>query len=307
MKNTGSTCRSAVVALAGRPNSGKSTLLNTLIGEQLSVVTSLPQTTRSILRGIYQEPNLQLVFVDTPGIHRGNRRLNQSMLSACTKALTRDNADIVCYVVDLAREYGEEEELACRLIAESGIPALVVFNKSDLCPQTREKIDEFQKRFPTTSSLPHIALSAIDTRARKGFINAIRPLVPPGPPIFPEDELTDAPLRYLAAEYLRKHIILNTRREVPHATHVEILSYRETPRKHTVEAAIHVETTGQRGIIVGKGGSLIRTVGTRAARDLSSLAGVPVRYKCHVKVTPKWRDNPGFLRSMGYQSARGGK
>jgi GTP-binding protein Era len=292
--------RSAFVALAGRPNAGKSTLLNAVLGEQLAIVTTLPQTTRKNLRGIYNGDNMQIVFVDTPGIHDGKRSFNRAMVAEARNAARTGEADIVCYLVDLFREFGPEEDFVARLVSESGLPVVVVFNKRDLCADAESKKAEFRRRYPALSRAPSVTVSANSPSARDAFLTVLRPLVKEGPPLFPTDDLSDATLRFFAAEHIRKQIILHTREEVPHAVFVEIDQYRETPQRHEIEATIHVETVGQRGIVIGPKGALIAKIRKAAERELAQLAGCPIAIKCHVKVSPKWRDNPRFLRHAGY-------
>jgi len=292
--------KSAFISLIGRPNCGKSSLLNTVLGEQISIVTPLPQTTRRNIKGIYNEADLQLVFLDTPGVHAGGHALNKAMIDQCRAALAKDEADVVCYLVDLSRDWGAEEEMAAALAQESGLPVLVVFNKKDAVDSPEQKVREFLTRFPRLDPFPRVILSAIHPSAKKDFLSALLPLVPEGPAHFPPDELTDENMRFFAAEYLRKYLILNTRQEVPHAAFVEITAYKEEPTGHKISANIHVETDGQKGIVIGKGGTIIAKIRREAERDLRKLAGVPVSIQTHIIVTPKWRDNEAFLRDAGY-------
>ncbi|MBN2037461.1 MAG: GTPase Era [Chitinispirillaceae bacterium] len=288
--------RSGFIALAGRPNSGKSALLNTVIGMDLAVVTALPQTTRQTMRGIYTSASLQLVFIDTPGIHAGKHAINEAMLREARTALEGARVDCICYLVDLTRDYGREEALVAGLVTGARSPVLLIFNKADRCPQPAEKRDLFFGRFPGLQQNASIILSAIQPSSKETFLRAVDPFIKEGPLYFDADELTDAPMRFFAAEFLRKHIILNTRQEVPHAAFVEIEQYREREGRHVISAAIHVETGGQKGIIIGAGGGTLGTIRTGAQNELSRLAGCPVRISCHVKVTPGWRDNKRFLR-----------
>jgi len=293
--------RSGFAVLIGRPNSGKSTLMNTVLGEHLSIVTSLPQTTRRNLRGILTTDALQVVFIDTPGIHSGRHILNRAMVDETVAVLKDGGIDIIVYIVDVSREFGEEEKNVAGLVMKAEIPVLIIFNKIDLCKDRDRAISEFYNLFPSFRNAPSLKIVATDRSARDAFVGTIGPFIPRGPKLYDRDELTDASMRFFAAEYLRKQIILNTREEVPHAAFIEIESYRETPGKHQVDATIHVETIGQRGIIIGKGGTLITRIRKGAEKEMSALAGVPVAITCHIKVTPGWRDNERFLRSAGYR------
>jgi GTPase len=290
----------AFVGLIGRPNCGKSTLMNAIIGEDLALVTPLPQTTRKNLRGIYTSGALQLIFVDTPGIHKGCHAFNDRMVEESARIIRRRDVDIIGYIVDCSRPFGEEEDLIARLVKQSGIPAIIVFNKIDLCGSISGVVESFFNRYPGLRSFSQCSLSAVRPNAKERFLAALSPLLPDGPHLFPSEDLTDADMRFFAAEFIRKHVINATQDEVPHATFVEILSYRETENRHYVDAALHVETDGQKGIIIGKKGSLIQKIQRDAGRDLEKLTEVPVMVTCHVKISPHWRDNERFLREKGF-------
>lgn len=292
----GNKFRSGFVVFVGRPNSGKSTLLNTVIGEEISPVTPLPQTTRRRISGVYTGPSLQIVFVDTPGIHQGGRRLNQAMLSEAENAARDDGIDCLCYLVDLSRDFGEEETLTATIAQRSTAPRLIIFNKKDLCTRSEQTAARFFSLFPGLTGTPSVTISAMSPAAKKEFLDALDPFIKEGPRYFDEDTLTDADLRSLAAEFLRKHIILATRDEVPHAVFVEIESYHELEKHHDIRAVIHVETTGQRGIIIGRKGALLARIRRNAEAEFGRLAGCPVTISCHIKVTPHWRDSQSFLR-----------
>ena len=291
--------KSAFIALIGRPNSGKSTLLNRIIGEDLSIVTSLPQTTQRNMRGIYNEEGVQLIFVDTPGVHRGRHRLNKSMYEQATALVTDAGIDIICYLVDLSRPFGREEDEIAGQLAGAKTAVCVIFNKRDMCEESTSVVKDFYGRYPALKKYPSIEISALSAQAKGQFLEMIGPFVPQGPKYFPDDDLSDLNMRFFAAEYIRKQVIELTKEEVPHASCVEIIDYREKTSKHAIEAVIHVETVGQKGIVIGKKGSLINKIRTRAQKELEHLAGMPVKITCHVKVTPRWRDNEGFLSSMG--------
>ncbi len=291
--------RSAFITFIGRPNSGKSTLLNTIIGQEISIVTDMPQTTRNIIRGIYTTDSMQLIFIDTPGIHNGKHKTNHIMLKEA-KRTVEENVDIVCWIVDLCRDYGEEESMAAELIRSvKKAPVIVIFNKTDIALSPEGSIEKFRNIFPDLSSLPSVKLSAIDSSAKEIFLSAIDPYIPEGLKYFDEDQITDSTMRQIAAEYIRKQIIEATREEVPHAAFVEIESYREKDNRHEISAIIHVETEGQKGIIIGKGGKVINRIKHNAAVELMKFTEVPVNISCRVKVTPRWRDNETFLRRMG--------
>lgn len=273
--------------------------MNTILGEELSIVSTMPQTTRKNLRGIFNAPGFQLVFIDTPGIHKGRHAFNERMLEESSSAL-KEGVDIVCYIVDLAREFGEEEDTVASIVSGAKVPCVVLFNKKDICdaPEAVEK--SFFESHPVLASAPHAAVIAKESQTKEIFLRLIDPLIPDGPAYFPADDLTDANTRFFAAEYIRKQIIYNTKEEVPHAAFVEVTGYRESENRHHVEATIYVETDGQKGIIIGKAGKVIKKIQSRAEQDLQRLTGVPASIQCHIRVQKGWRDDERFLKSVGY-------
>jgi GTP-binding protein Era len=291
--------KSAFIAFIGRPNSGKSTLLNAIIGEELSIVTTLPQTTQRNMRGIYNGEGFQLVFVDTPGMHRGKHTLNKSMYEQAVNILTDSGIDIICYLVDLSRSFGEEEDEITDQMSKVKATTCIIFNKTDLCETVEQVKKDFFYRYPELENFPAIEICALAEQVKNIFLNFINPFISEGPKYYPDDDLTDSNLRFFAAEYIRKQIIELTHEEVPHASCVEILDYKEKNNRHAIEAVIHVETTGQKGIVIGKKGSVINKIRKQAQKELSDLVGMTVRMTCHVKVTPKWRDNKSFLTGLG--------
>jgi GTPase len=294
------THKSGFIALIGRPNCGKSTLLNTIIGEELAIVTPLPQTTRTNLKGIYTSKDLQLVFVDTPGIHRGKHFFNKNMVEESSRLIRRRDVDIICHIVDASRPPGEEEDLVAKMTLESGLRAIVVFNKKDLCPLIDRFVTTFFDRYPGLKPCVHLSIAATKPESKEQFLTAIAPLIPDGPEYYPADDLTDADLRFFAAEYVRKQVIRTTQEEVPHAVFVEVRAYREMADRHHVEVELHVETDGQKAIIIGKKGAVIQKIQREAALDLEKLTGVPATITSHVRITPKWRDDEHFLRERGF-------
>jgi GTP-binding protein Era len=292
--------RSAFVALVGRPNCGKSTLMNTVLGEELSIVSTLPQTTRKNLKGIYNVPGLQLIFIDTPGIHKGKHEFNQRMIDESTGAL-RENADVVCYLVDLSRDFGEEEDTVAAIVSRANKPSVILFNKKDICDAPEAMVKSFFERYKALAPAPHKTVVAKDPDTKDVFLALIDPMVHEGPAYFPEEDLTDANTRFFAGEYIRKQIIYNTKEEVPHAAFVQVTDYKELPNRHEVDATIYVETDGQKGILIGKGGKLIRKIQSRAEEDLKKLTGVTASIHCHIRVQPDWRDNEKFLQQAGYR------
>ncbi len=293
---------SAFVAIIGRPNSGKSTLLNAILGENLAIVSPMPQTTQRNMRGMYNEDNMQIVFVDTPGIHKGKHQLNHEMYSLSTSMIKDSGIDVVCYMVDLSRDFGEEEDDIATKVANVSSPVLIVFNKVDQLsiPEGVRKQEEFNERYPDLAPLPQVLLSALNETAGEVFINFLRSYVPEGPQYYPADDLTDESLRFFASEYIRKEIIALTHNEVPHASFVEITEYNEGEDKHVIEADIHVETPGQKAIIIGTKGQTISKIRKGAEWKMRGLTGMKCKVNLFVKITKHWRDKKAFLKEQGY-------
>ncbi|ERP31532.1 GTPase Era [Chitinivibrio alkaliphilus] len=296
--------KSAFIALIGRPNSGKSTLLNAVLEENLAIVSPLPQTTQKNMNGVYTEEDLQIVFVDTPGIHMGKHRLNKSISQYGLSMLHDEGITIVCYLIDISRKAGAEEAHLAALAekARTSKQVVLIFNKVDLftLPEVEERIAAFLADYPGLTECPRLMVSAKAPDARDVFVDFLRPFIPEGPRYFSPDEITDAHLRYFAAEYVRLQIIGLTYREVPHASHVEITSYTEEEGVHHINADIHVETKGQKAILIGNKGTTIGKIRRQAEWRMRKLTGEKVQYQLFVKVTPHWRDNASQLNEFGF-------
>lgn len=287
------------VALVGRPNAGKSSILNALIGEELSIVTPLPQTTRQTIRGILNTSQGQIVFVDTPGMHAGKHTLNKAMAETVKDVLAKQAADAIVYVVDLTRETGEEESLIAGLVAPHKKCALILFNKSDLVPEYKRRIHDFFSAFPDLLGIPFEIVSAINFENKEEILSTLLSLLPQGEPHFPEEYATDANMRFLAAEAIRNQIIINTREEVPHASCVLLNDWSEEDGKVHIQADVVVETQGQKGILIGEGASRIKQIRQFSRKAIEKIVQAKVVLELFVKVRPNWRDNPGFLRQLG--------
>ena len=187
------------VALLGRPNTGKSTLLNTVIGENLALVSALPQTTRTNMRGIYSDPSMQLIFIDTPGIHDGSHTLNKAISAGSLDVLTKEKPDCVCYCIDISRQFGEEEDFIVQRVLRFRGPVILLFNKKDICPAPQERIDQFVARYPQLKQMPQLCISAMSLDTKDAFLKTVAPFLPVHPPMFPIDEMTDSSLRFFAA------------------------------------------------------------------------------------------------------------
>lgn len=287
------------VALVGRPNAGKSSLLNAWVEEPLCPVTPLPQTTRQCLRGVLTEARGQAVFVDTPGMHTGHHQINWAMVEAIRKSVDKQEADAIVYVVDLARKWGPEEQLISELVASLRQPRAIVFNKSDRVAHPQKAAADFEKRLRAKLDCPRFLVSALKDTKREEILDWLFDVLPEGVPHFPPEYATDANMRFLGAEIIRRQVILNARGEVPHAACVLVEQWKEEEEREAVKASIVVETQGQKAILIGKDGQKIKQIRQFSRREMKAMAGRPVALELFVKVRPKWRDNPRFLAELG--------
>ncbi len=284
--------RSGYVAIVGRPNVGKSTLLNRLVGVKLASTAPKPQTTRHNVTGILTEEDTQMVFVDTPGIHRGGRRLLNRVLNEAALAALQQ-VDLAVFVVDRTR-WTDEDAYVLERIRESGRPTIAVVNK----------VDAVDKRalLPTLEALRarHEFAAYVPVSARRGTnLDAlkaeIRSRLPEGPFLYPEDQVSSRSERFIAAELIREQLVRTLRDEVPHAVYVEIESMEERASLVAIGAVIWVERSSQRAIVIGRGGAMLKKIGTRARRALESLFGRQVHLDLWVKDKAGWQDNPSVL------------
>lgn len=294
--------RAGFVNIIGNPNVGKSTLMNRLVGERLSIITSKAQTTRHRIMGIVSGPDFQIVYSDTPGVLKPKYKLQESMLNFSTGAL--GDADVLVYVTDTVEQPDKNNEFLSKVQAmasENGTPVLVVINKIDLT--TPEKLEElvawWHCEIPSAEIIP--------ISAREGFnvepvMRRIVALLPEGPAYYPKDTLTDKSLRFFASEIIREKILLNYDKEIPYSTEVAIESYEETPSMDRISAIIYVARQSQKGIIIGHGGSKLKRVGTEARKDLEAFLDKKVFLEIFVKVAEDWRNSERALRQFGYNN-----
>ncbi len=289
--------RSGFVNILGNPNVGKSTIMNALVGERLSIITSKAQTTRHRIMGIVNGDDFQIVYSDTPGILRPKYKLQAAMMSFVKTALA--DADVILYVTDVKENPCKEQEYTTK-IRESGIPIITVVNKIDLSNQNElEKITtSWIELFPDSPVIPVSALNKfnIDT-----LLNAVISKLPEGEPFFPKDQLTDKYERFFASEILREKILLNYKKEVPYSVEIEIESFKEEKDIIKIRALIHVARDSQKGILIGHQGSMLKKVGTQARHDMESFFDKKIFLELYVKVTKDWRDKPSILKRFGYR------
>jgi GTP-binding protein Era len=287
------------VTLLGRPNSGKSTLLNAMLGTKLAIVASKPQTTRTSIQGVLTLPAAQVVFVDTPGIHKSNTLLNKRMMDAVRTAA--DAPDLALFVVDALAPFTEEDAKAVDLVKKTNAPAIALFNKIDWL-EDKPKLLALIERYRTLHDFAaYIPISALKGQGLDVLRREIIARLPEGPALFPDDYLTDQPERFLAAELLREKILHFAKQEVPHSVAVTIDSWEETGGLVRIAATIFVERPGQKAILIGAGGAALKKIGTQTRQELERRLEKKVFLQTMVKVRPNWREDPNFLKTLDWR------
>ncbi len=289
--------KSGFVNIIGNPNVGKSTLMNALVGERLSIITAKAQTTRHRIMGIVGGDDFQIVYSDTPGILRPNYKLQESMMGFVTGALK--DADVILYVTDTVEKGDEASEEIIEKVRLSAIPTIVVINKIDLSNQARleELVALWQERLPAARVVPVSALEGFNVG---GVFDTIMSLLPLGAPYYEEGTLTDRPMRFFASEIIREKIFLNYDKEIPYSVEIAIEEYKEEPTIDRISAIIYVARDSQKGIIIGHRGDMLKKVGTAARLELEKFLGKKVFLQLHVKVDEGWRNSQRSLRRYGY-------
>lgn len=293
--------KSGFVSVIGRPNVGKSTLINQLLGERITIISSKPQTTRNSIRCIYNNDVSQIIFIDTPGIHKPLHKLGEYMVSAATESLKA--VDVVIAVIDASLEITPADMDIIEIAAEVKAPVILVLNKVDKIEKS--KLELLLAKFSTQEShfdclIPASAKQGINTEL---VLNEIIKRLPEGPKYFPEDITTDVSERFVVSEFIREKILELTSDEVPHGTAVEVetMRERETGGIIDIEANIYCEKDSHKGIIIGKQGKMLKEIGSRARTDLENLLDCKINLQLWVKVRKNWRDNNSILRSLGYK------
>ena len=290
--------KSGFVNILGKPNVGKSTIMNALVGEKLSIITSKAQTTRHRIMGIVNSDDFQIVYSDTPGILTPKYKLQESMMNFVNTALT--DADIILYVTDVTEKDRDDTGYAEKII-RSGIPVIVAVNKIDLTNQAELEIITAALREKFTEA-PVIPVSALTGFNLDTLLNAILSRLPEGEPYFPKDQLTDRYERFFASEIIREKILLNYQKEIPYSSEVEIDSFRDEKDLLSIRAIIHVTRDSQKGIVIGHKGEKLKLTGTQARKDMEDFFGKKVFLELYVKVTKDWRDKPQVLKRFGYRN-----
>lgn len=289
--------KSGFVAIVGRPNAGKSTLVNTLVGRKVAIVSPKPQTTRNRIQGILNRDDAQIVLVDTPGIHRPGSVLSRMMMDELKHSL--DGIDILSLIVDASVDFGAGDRFSIEWVQRFRGPVFLLLNKVDRVhkPQLLPLIERYNNEFEFAEVLP---ISALTGEGCLDLVNSWLTRLPEAPPYFPADQFTDQPERFLAAEIVREKAILATREEVPHALAVLIDNFEEGKDLLRIRATIYVEREGQKGILIGKGAATVKKIGTEARKELEEILGTHIFLELSVNVMPNWRENPLMVRQLDW-------
>jgi GTP-binding protein Era len=297
-------CRSGVVAVIGRPNVGKSTLVNALVGGKAAIVSDKPQTTRNRIRAVLSDPRGQIVFVDTPGLHRPLHELGRYMKRQADESL--GGADVGFFVIEaLDSHIGKADEMILEILKVSGIPVILVVNKIDVMGTNNPSSEAWKVYLERLRPVETIQVSALRGVNLQQLVDSVFALLPEGPPIFDDDRLVDCTERFLAAEIIREQVLRQTEQEVPHSVAVDVEEFKspeEYPERKNIliRANIFVERDGQKAILIGKGGSRMKSIGAQARREMEKQFGHDVFLELWVKVRPGWRNSERELRRMGY-------
>lgn len=297
------TFKSGFVSLIGLPNAGKSTLLNALVGQKVAIVADKPQTTRTSIQGVVTLPGAQIVFVDTPGIHKADTALNKRLMQTVRSSL--EERDLLLFVADATTPFGDQDRRALDLAGKTGTPVVLVLNKIDLVKEKGKLlplIEEYQRHFAFVETIP---VSATKKDGLDELQRIILARLPEGPAYFPEDYVTDQPERFLAAELIREKILHATRQEVPHSIAVLVDKWEETPKLTRIFATIRVEREGQKAIVIGNKGAMLKRIGTLARQEMERLFGVHIYLDLHVRVQPGWREQSAFLNTLDWRTMAG--
>jgi len=295
--------RSGFVSIIGRPNAGKSTLLNSLLGEKIAIVARKPQTTRTQIQGVLNMPDAQIVLMDTPGIHESDTLINKRMMDLVRAAV--EDRDALIYVADGSRDPGTGEEHGIAVLNRSKAPSILALNKIDRVADKGELLPRLDRYRALHDFSDYIPISALTGEGLDALKRAVAEKLPEGEPHFPPDYLTDQPERFLVAEFVREKILELTSEEVPHSVAVLVEQWTETANLTRIHASIIVEREGQKGIIIGSRGSMLKQIGTLARQEAEHMLCRKIFLELFVKVKPKWREDPQFLAEIDPRSMAG--
>jgi GTP-binding protein Era len=297
---------SGFVCILGRPNAGKSTLLNALVGEKLAIISPKPQTTRNRIQGVVNIPKqkgraaAQIVLIDTPGVHKPDSSLGRKMMTEVREGL--EGCDLLLMIVDVKQRPGVEDKFLVEMVKQAGTPAVLLLNKVDLLGKEKDKllpiIAQHQQLHEFREVIP------ISARKKDGLdrlLDVMVRMLPQGPRYFPEDQVTDQPTRFMASEIIREQVLLETREEVPHATTVMVEQFEEGKKLTRIAAVIFCERAGQKAILLGKGGQMLKKIGTAARLDIEKMTGTKVYLELFVKVKAGWRESQEFVEGLDWR------
>lgn len=293
--------QSGVVAVVGRPNVGKSTLINRILGQKIAIVSPKPQTTRRQQMGIYTEQAAQMLFMDTPGLHKPHHKLGEYMVGVAEEALK--DADIILWVLDFSVMPTTEDQYIAEIVTRlhGATPVVLALNKVDLVDAKNREL-HFSEYGALVENEATILVSALEGSGVDELVNYLREGMPPGPRYYPVDQVSEVNMRFIAAEVVREKIILNTEQEIPYSVAVEVNEYKERSADMTyISATIYVERDSQKGILIGKSGDMIKRIGAEARAELVDMLGTQVYLELHVKVLKNWRMDEDLMRRLGYR------
>ncbi|MDK6233598.1 GTPase Era [Aerococcus sanguinicola] len=299
-ENTHDTFKSGFIAIVGRPNVGKSTLMNQIVGQKVAIMSDKAQTTRNKIQAIYTSSDSQMIFIDTPGIHKPKNELDDYMLQSAYQAL--DEVEAILMLVSADEKIGPGDRFIMDKVKDRESPAFLIVNKTDKVSE--EDLAAYMADIPNPEAFEQIIpMSALNSGQVEGLIAKLEDLLPEGPQYYPEDQLTDHPEYFVVSELIREQILQKTREEIPHSVAVTVdkMQKDELDRVH-VYANIIVERKSQKGIIIGKGGKMIKSIGTGARKEIENLLGSKVFLELWVKVEKKWRDKKSLLKEFGYNT-----
>jgi GTP-binding protein Era len=300
--------RSGFVCILGRPNAGKSTLLNALVGEKLAIISPKPQTTRNRIQGIVNLPKTkskgqsgaQIVLIDTPGVHKPDSSLGRKMMVEVREAM--EGCDLALLIMDATRKLDPRDEFALQMLKNSSTKVCLILNKVDLLKGGKSKllplIEEYKKLHSFHEIIP---ISALKRDGLDILMKRVTAALPVGPALFPEDQITDQPARFMAGEIVRERVLVETQEELPYATTVIVDNFEEGAKLTRIAATIYCEREGQKGILIGKKGEMLKRIGTSARMQIERMLGMKVFLELYVKVQPNWRESRGFVEELDWR------
>ncbi|MGA2600004.1 MAG: GTPase Era [Bryobacteraceae bacterium] len=295
--------RSGFVSILGRPNAGKSTLLNALVGGKVAIVSDKPQTTRTSIQGALTTPEAQVIFVDTPGIHKSTSLINKRMMDVVRGAL--EDRDVLLFLDDVTSPLNEEDDHAVSILHGIETPSILVLNKIDRLDDKRKILPRIERYKAHHEFAEYLPVSALTGEGLEKLKEAVIARLPEGPAYFPDDFITDQPERFIAGELIRERILKETRQEVPHSVAVIVDTWDDKPNILRIAATVFVERPGQKAIVIGSKGATLKKIGTEARLEMESIFARRIFLELFVKVVPNWRESPEFLNAIDWRAMTG--